>query len=225
MRSHPSPNFGERKGGAVPELIVLHYTAMADLQETLARICDPLTEVSAHYLISKTGLIYGLVDEAKRAWHAGQGQWAGRGDVNSRSIGIELENSGAEPFAALQMQALADLLINLEMRLQIPPHGVIGHSDMSPQRKSDPGKHFDWRALALQGVSVWPALNLSPVPVSLFAPAARAFGYSEGTDAQVLTAFRLRFCPHVTGLLSSQDAALAHDLARRFGVDANCKQA
>ena len=223
--SHPSPNFGDRLGGHRPELIVLHYTAMTDLGKTLARLCDPRVQVSAHYLITKGGAIYHLVDEAKRAWHAGQGQWGGRGDVNSRSIGIELENSGFEPFSAPQMQALTLLLTAVQNRHAIAPKGVIGHSDLAPDRKSDPGARFDWCALAMRGLSVWPSLYVKQVPVAKFRGAARAFGYSVGDEAQILSAFRLRFRPQASGPLAFEDAALAVDLAHRFAVDAPLKPA
>ncbi len=108
MTALPSPNFGERRGGAKPSLIVIHYTAMQSCAEARARLCAPEHEVSAHWLISETGQTEALVDEAHRAWHAGAGQWAGVTDVNSASIGIELANTGAQPFAEPQMAALGN---------------------------------------------------------------------------------------------------------------------
>ena len=152
----PSPNFGDRRGGVAPSLIVIHYTAMVSCAEARARLCDPAVEVSAHWLISESGQAEALVPEAARAWHAGAGGWAGLSDINSHSIGIELANTGTQPFAEPQMAALENLLADIMARWSIPAHRVIAHSDMAPDRKSDPGRRFDWRRLALQGLSIWP---------------------------------------------------------------------
>lgn len=219
MTGFPSPNCGERRGGARPDLIVIHYTAMASAAEARARLCDPAHEVSAHWLIAETGAAEALVDEALRAWHAGAGQWGAVTDVNSRSIGIELANSGSQPFAEPQMAALERLLAGIMARWGIPPERVIGHSDMAPQRKSDPGPRFDWRRLARQGLSVWPD-PAPPADPARFVPEARRFGYPEAPDHLMLRAFRLRFRPWARGPLDGVDAGLAADLARRFPVDA-----
>ena len=152
----PSPNFGERKDGVPVELIVLHYTAMENAEAALSRLCDPETEVSTHYLIGRDGALYRLVAEEKRAWHAGEGRWAGREDVNSRSIGIELDNDGDSDFDEPLMTTLEALLADLLERHDLPAKAVIGHSDLSPGRKNDPGPHFDWHRLAEEGLSVWP---------------------------------------------------------------------
>ncbi len=121
-----------------------------------ARLCDPAVEVSAHWLISETGEVEALVPETMRAWHAGAGEWAGMTDINSHSIGIELSNTGNQPFPEPQMATLETLLSAIMQRWAIPPHRVIAHSDMAPERKGDPGARFDWRRLALQGLSVCP---------------------------------------------------------------------
>ncbi|MGQ0566075.1 MAG: N-acetylmuramoyl-L-alanine amidase [Gemmobacter sp.] len=212
----PSPNFGERRGGAVPDIIVIHYTAMASCAEARARLCDPLVEVSAHWLLSETGTAEALVPEAMRAWHAGAGEWAGVTDVNSRSVGIELANRGDAPFPMAQMAALERLLAGIMDRWQVPPHRVIGHSDMAPLRKRDPGPRFDWRALARAGLSVWPAAGTGD-PAG-FAAAARAFGYPDVAPEGQLAAFRLRFRPWASGPVDAVDAGLAADLARRWPV-------
>jgi N-acetylmuramoyl-L-alanine amidase len=230
--THPSPNFGDRRGGARVSLVVLHYTVL-DTEAALARLCDPGAEVSAHYLIGRDGEVLSLVDERQRAWHAGQGAWAGAGDVNSRSIGVELVNSGQEPFSEPQMTALERLLTGLLTRHRLSPAAVIGHSDMAPDRKSDPGARFDWRRLAVQGLSVWPDLDLSgppppppsptggeggaPDPGGFLADLA-AFGYPKTAPDVLLNAFRLRFRPSARGPLDHTDAALAAAL-RRFAVD------
>lgn len=149
----PSPNFGPRRGGLVPHLVVLHYTAMDTAEAALERLCDPAHEVSAHYLIGADGRIWQMVKEDQRAWHAGAGEWAGQDDINSRSIGIELDNRGDHPFANLQMCALEVLLSEILARWAIPCAGVIGHSCMAPGRKCDPGPRFDWQRLARLGLA------------------------------------------------------------------------
>ncbi len=118
---HPSPNFKPRRDGLRPELIVIHYTAMNSAQAALERLCDPVAEVSAHYLIGADGTLWQMVGEQDRAWHAGAGEWAGRADVNSRSIGIELDNRGDHPFGAAQMDVLETLLARIMADWHISP--------------------------------------------------------------------------------------------------------
>ncbi|MCI2400513.1 N-acetylmuramoyl-L-alanine amidase [Aliiroseovarius subalbicans] len=217
---HPSPNCGPRRDGLVPELIVLHFTAMADTPAALERLCAPEHEVSAHYLISREGTVFQMVDEALRAWHAGAGSWAGRGDVNSRSVGVELDNCGGTPFSAAQMDALEDLMRGIMARWHIGPEAVIGHSDMAPTRKSDPGRRFDWRRLARHGLAIWPEDGAATPDVGLFLRAATRFGYNaEFGFAAVLDAFRQRFRPHAQGPLDAADMGMIQDLAARFPVD------
>jgi N-acetylmuramoyl-L-alanine amidase len=213
-----SPNFGDRRGGATPDLIVIHYTGMESCDAAMARLCDPGAEVSAHYLISETGAVHSLVPEALRAWHAGAGEWAGVTDVNSRSIGVELANRGDAPFAAAQMATLEQVLAGVMARWSIGAHRVIGHSDMAPSRKSDPGPRFDWRRLARAGLSVWPD-HAKPCQPRDFIAAACRFGYPPIDPDAVLRAFRLRFRPWAQGSCDGIDAAMAADLARRFAVD------
>jgi len=200
-------------------MVVIHYTAMASAAAACDTLCNPETQVSAHYLIAQDGTVLSLVPEDLRAWHAGAGRWGGITDVNSHSIGIELANDGTSPFAAPLMDALEDLLRAIMQRWDIRPERVIGHSDMAPQRKIDPGPRFDWRRLALQGLAVWPdAAQADPAD---FAPAMRAFGYTATDDPDLLLqSFRLRFRPWARGALDGTDAGLIADLARRFPVDA-----
>lgn len=221
IANHPSPNCGERRDGATPDLIVLHYTAMADCQGAQDWLCNPESEVSAHYLISARGEVTQMVEEKDRAWHAGAGAWGGCDDVNSRSIGIELANDGFSPFAAAQMDALEDLLAGIMDRWSIQPERVIGHSDMAFGRKVDPGMRFDWRRLALAGLGVWPVVGSKPEPdLAVFEQEAQAFGYAGNDDHDtVLSAFRLRFRPGATGPMDKTDMALITDLATRFPVD------
>ena len=217
ITDHPSPNFGDRRNGETPDLIVLHYTAMATAALALARLCDPAAEVSAHYLIAPDGVIFRLVAEDRRAWHAGEGGWGGSGDVNSRSVGIELANDGSTPFAARQMDALEGLLTKVMERWNIRAKGVIAHSDMAPSRKGDPGRRFDWRRLSLSGLSVWPDADAGPADD--FAQAAIRFGYPDATPSALLNAFRQRFRPWATGSEDATDRALIGDLAARFAID------
>lgn len=229
MIRRPSPNHGPRRDGRLPRLVVLHYTAMPDCDAAAARLCDPAAEVSAHYLVAGDGTVIGLVDEDRRAWHAGAGAWGGCTDVNSASIGIELDNDGRSPFTEPQMAALEDLLDAVMTRWAIPPQGVIGHADMAYGRKSDPGPLFDWPRLARAGLSVWPESGTdpggprdfgTPGTIAAFAGALGRFGYPVDHPASplLLHAFRMRFRPDAQGF-DARDLALARDLAARFPVD------
>ena len=157
----PSPNHGERPAGVAVDLVVLHYTGMETAGAALARLCDPAARVSAHYLIDEDGQVFRLVGEERRAWHAGVSCWAGEADVNDRSIGVELANPGHEfgysPFPEPQLGALEFLLGDILQRRRIHPKRVVGHSDVAPLRKRDPGELFPWRRLAAKGLAYWPA--------------------------------------------------------------------
>ena len=159
--SYPSPNFEERPKGISPNMIILHYTDMMSAQEALTRLCDPTAKVSAHFLISKTGDLYQLVDLTKRAWHAGLSSWKGIEDINSQSIGIELDNLGhtfgPEAFPEPQIKTLLVLLEELTKEYGIAPHRILGHSDVAPLRKVDPGTLFPWEHLADKGFGLWPS--------------------------------------------------------------------
>lgn len=202
-------------------MVVMHYTAMANADAALERLCNPVAEVSAHYLIAASGSVFQLVPEDLRAWHAGAGRWADVTDVNSRSIGIELDNTGAAPFAAAQMLALEELLSGIIGRHKIRPERVIAHSDMAPGRKSDPGPRFDWRRLAAQRLGVWPHQGGKPmVDTGGLRADLVTFGYDpELTDGQLLAAFRQHFRPWASGQVDAADIAAARDLAHRFPVD------
>lgn len=211
---HPSPNHGPRRGGARPRLVVLHATCMHSHAAALARLCDPQAEVSAHYLISETGQTLALVPEDRRAWHAGAGAWQGCADVNSASIGIELSNTGAQPFALPQITALEQLLAEIRARWTLPRCAVIAHSDMAPGRKADPGARLDWRGLALAGQSIWP----EPTPAGQTdAPALgdslTRIGYPDAPPEARLAAFRLRFRPAARGPETEADRRLAAQVA------------
>ncbi len=208
VRQHPSPNFGPRRDSLLPDLIVIHYTAMQNAEAALERLCDRRAEVSAHYLISRKGEIIQLVAEEQRAWHAGAGEWQGKGDVNSRSIGIELDNSGDHPFPEPQMEALEALLRGITARWDIAPEGVIGHSDLAPGRKIDPGPRFDWARLARQKLVAQPGHGQMPETCTqeAFREQAVVKGYTAPCDDETLLhAVRLRFRPWATGPLAPQD--------------------
>ena len=156
----PSPNYDPRRAGCPIDILVLHYTGMRTAEEALERLCDPAAKVSAHYTIDRGGCIYRHVDESLRARHAGVSWWAGERDVNSRSIGIELVNPGHEfgyvLFSDAQIVALIKLARGVLTRHPIPPHRVVGHSDVAPARKMDPGELFPWRELAENGIGIFP---------------------------------------------------------------------
>ncbi len=154
-----SPNFGARPINQI-DTIVIHYTEMQSAEDAIERLCDPDSLVSAHYVISKTGEIFQLVDDAKRAHHAGQSYWRGRSAVNDFSIGIELDNNGNEPFAEDLMHSLILLCHNLVSKYNIQQHNIVGHSDIAPLRKVDPGIFFDWKSLAQHGIGIMPDMAL-----------------------------------------------------------------
>ena len=182
LLDHPSPNHGPRPADGVIDMLILHYTGMRTAAEAVERLCSPEAQVSAHYLIDEDGTVLRLVAEERRAWHAGLSFWAGRRDVNSASIGIELVNPGHEfgyrPFAEPQMAALEQLGRDILARHPIPPRHVLAHSDVAPRRRSDPGELFDWRRLAQAGVGLWP--ETAAAPAATIAEAQRllaAIGY------------------------------------------------
>jgi N-acetylmuramoyl-L-alanine amidase len=180
---------------------------MDSAQSALARLCDSAAEVSAHYLLDLGGSVTQLVEEHARAWHAGAGQWAGLSDINSRSIGIELDNRGHHPFPEPQMRALEDLLRGVMARWNIPAAGVIGHSDLAPARKFDPGPHFDWRRLEVQGLAASAgAFEHAALDEAAFVTAAQAAGYTaEASFDALLHSTRLRRAPWRYGPLTHAD--------------------
>ncbi|WP_093996183.1 N-acetylmuramoyl-L-alanine amidase [Octadecabacter ascidiaceicola] len=216
-----SPNFGERRDGATPDIIVLHYTAMPDWCAARDWLCNPEAEVSAHYIISEQGNVVQMVAEDQRAWHAGAGSWGDITDVNSRSIGIELNNTGSAPFAAPLMDALERLLPEIMTRWAIPPERVIAHSDLAPGRKIDPGAKFDWARLVHAGLAVAasPPAAIAANEDALLRDLS-AVGYGAGVSTDVLlAAFRLRHRQGHEGPLDGWDCAIAADLAQRFPID------
>ncbi len=238
----PSPNHNERPGGRLPDMLVLHYTGMRSAAEALDRLCDPAAQVSAHYTVDEDGTVFAHVPEDRRAWHAGVAFWQGETDVNGCSIGIELVNPGHEfgyrPFPAAQMRSTTDLCRRLVERYRIRPLRVAGHSDVAPERKTDPGELFDWPMLAAAGVGHWPGAAAGEArgasdPIADDAAeratagaALRRIGYDwpEGAadtterdgarQRAILAAFQRRFRPaSITGTLDRETAALAAAVA------------
>jgi N-acetylmuramoyl-L-alanine amidase len=209
----PSANFDERR----PRLIVLHGTEMQSSDAALAVLKSRNAggRVSAHYLIADDGRILQLVADSQRAWHAGAGRWRGLNDINSVSIGIELDNDGIEPFSQSQVDALLRLLDDLCARYDIPRSAIIGHSDMAPARKKDPGVRFPWRQLAEAGYGVWYSDALSePPPEFDAALALAAFGYDTRGLPAAVRAFHLRFRAMDTEVLDELDRKILYDLVR-----------
>ncbi|MDW3206707.1 MAG: N-acetylmuramoyl-L-alanine amidase [Alphaproteobacteria bacterium] len=207
----PSPNFGPRRGVERPTMLVLHYTGMQSAEESLARLCDPTAEVSAHYLIEEDGTLHRLVDESQRAWHAGLAFWRGVRDVNSLSIGIELQNPGHEfgyrTFPEAQIDSLSALCLSILARHPIEPAGIVGHSDVAPDRKTDPGELFPWRDLAGRGIGVFPDLGM---PTDRSLPELLAeIGYDPDAN-ECIAAFQRRFRPdRIDGRADCECAAIA----------------
>jgi N-acetylmuramoyl-L-alanine amidase len=198
----PSPNFDAR---ALPvSMVVLHYTGMESAEAAIARLRDPAAKVSAHYLVDEDGTVLRLVDEDKRAWHAGKSHWRGITDVNSASIGIELANPGHEfgyrPFPDAQMGALIPLVADIKERHAITRGNVVGHSDVAPARKQDPGELFNWHALARLRLALpRPTRNLMDPgwPDAGFLMALERFGYDVTDRRAAVTAFQRRFRPEL----------------------------
>ena len=208
--ARPSPNFGERAADGLIDMLVLHYTGMPSAGAALARMCDPAAKVSAHYCIDEEGNAFQLVDEKQCAWHAGVSYWRGHADVNARSIGIELVNPGHEfgyrAFPEPQMDSLIDLCGEVLSRHAVAPRNVVGHSDIAPSRKTDPGELFDWRMLAGEGIGLWPEpAKADPADV----PAMLAdYGYNAAEEG-ALTAFQRRFRPsRIDGVADQETAGL-----------------
>ncbi len=162
----PSPNQDERRDGRPPDIILLHYTGMPDANEALQRLCSPAAKVSCHYLVFEDGRTVQLVPEALRAWHAGISSWEGLTDVNSRSIGIEIANPGHDgglpPYPQVQIDTVIALCLDLARRWSVRADRVIGHSDVAPDRKDDPGELFPWKRLADAGHGLWVEPRAAP---------------------------------------------------------------
>jgi len=199
-----SPNADERR----PSLVVIHYTSNDDAAHSLNTLTSPERRVSAHYLISRDGALYQLVPESRRAWHAGQAYWAGVTDVNSVSIGIELDNNGSEPYDEAQLVTLQALLQDLRVRYRIPAANFVGHSDVAPGRKIDPGAYFPWQRLAASGFGLWCSSVPEPTesaPTSL-PTMLTLLGYDPRLPDASREAFRSHYLADGQGGQSGDDA-------------------
>jgi len=224
-----SPNHDPRAEGPV-DILVFHYTGMRTAEDALARLCDPEAKVSAHYTMDRDGAVYAHVPEELRARHAGVSYWAGVRDVNSRSIGIEIVNPGHEfgyvPFAERQIEAVVALSQEILSRHPIPASRVVGHSDVAPNRKQDPGELFPWARLAGNGIGLWP---LDAPPPCEYAPLSgsdfegfvenlREYGYGVPPDVDwplrdTIAAFQRRFRPaRIDGIADAECAAVLNGL-------------
>jgi len=216
MRNVYSPNSGPRRGNTPVDMLVFHYTGMQTAQSAINRLCDPASNVSAHYCIDENGLIFSLVDEDKRAWHAGQSYWRGETDINSRSIGIEIVNPGHHfgycSFPEGQMNSVVNLSKDILSRFSIPAWNVVGHSDIAPDRKLDPGEFFDWKKLAAAGVGVWPtprATKQCNLKLML-----ATYGY-DSEACNTIAAFQRHFRPSaITGKADEESCRIAAGLLK-----------
>ena len=212
IRIEPSPNFDARR----PNLVVLHHTSKVSMERALATLTDPGRKVSAHYLIGRDGQIVRLVEEKERAWHAGASWWGGSTDVNSISIGIELDNDGFEPFADAQIDALLALLADIRRRHGLPGANVVGHADVAPGRKIDPSARFPWRRLAEHGFGLWCDDPLPPAPEGLdLTLLLAALGYSPADPEASRQAFLLHYAGGRKTLSEAEEKALAHCLFQK----------
>ncbi len=208
-----SPNFNERR----PSYVVLHHTSNDNVDRALRTLTDPAREVSAHYVVARDGRVYQLVDERHRAWHAGRSQWGGDPDLNSSSIGIELDNSGDEPFPLAQIEALLRLLADIQTRYRIAAANFLAHADVAPGRKVDPSAHFPWRLLAQHGFGIWCDPPFAPAPAG-FDPALglAALGYDTRNLEAAIHSFKLRFVQtEVSPVMTQADSARLHCLLGR----------
>ena len=210
----PSPNWDDRR---LPiSMLVLHYTGMVDADAAISRLTDPEAKVSAHYLVDEQGEVVRMVAEDKRAWHAGVARWHGIADVNSASIGIEIVNPGHEfgyrPFPEAQIEALIPLIAEIVERHDIAPGHVVGHSDVAPARKEDPGELFPWERLARVGLAVpRPGRDLTDPAWSDggFLLALERFGYDVSDRAAAVRAFQRRFRPErIDGVVDGECRAI-----------------
>lgn len=207
----PSPNCDDREGHAI-DMLVLHYTGMKNVDDARDKLCNANNErkVSAHYLVDEDGAVYRLVPEGKRAWHAGVSYWRGQTNINQRSIGIEIVNPGHEfgyrPFPKAQMVAVAELCKEIIARHNIPARNVVGHSDIAPERKDDPGELFDWKWLAEQGIGLFPSLRGGEADVAIqFSDSGllrsarndelQEYGYDTTNLPKTITAFQRHWRP------------------------------
>ena len=220
MEDAPSPNWDERPAGTSVDTLVLHYTGMQSGKAAIARLRDLAARVSSHYVVEEDGTVWRLVDEGRKAFHAGVSHWRGQTGLNDRSVGIEIVNPGHEwgyrPFPPAQIDAVQALCQDILSRHLVPARNVVAHSDVAPDRKEDPGELFPWRELASRGVGVWPKAPGDPGdsrdPVALLA----AIGYRTDLPIDVLLrAFQRHWAPAaITGIADARTLDALRAVAR-----------
>ncbi len=222
----PSPNFDTRQNDVRPSLIILHQTENEDLDHCIACYTGEkvLTHgrISAHYLIGLDGTLWQFVDDVHRAWHAGRAWWQGMDDLNTHSIGIEMLGAKMAPFPASQLNTLRDLVTHLQRRWAIPAHAVLGHNDIAPDRKWDPGPLFPWRDMAIDGIGLWPdATDLACAPDQVV-PLLRDIGYTAPVDdVALITGFQIHYVPEIwTDGVGQAGVACPLTCARLFALRA-----
>jgi N-acetylmuramoyl-L-alanine amidase len=207
-------NFNLRK----PNYVIIHHTAQNSTEQTLKTFTLPRTQVSAHYVIGKDGKVYHMLNDYLRAWQAGNAKWGGNTDINSNSIGIELDNNGFVPFPEAQINSLLLLLANLKKTYNIPTANFIGHGDIAPTRKNDPNKYFPWKTLAEHGFGNWYDMILDTVPPNFNAlQAMRVIGYDTRDSTAALAAFKRHFTPQdSTRMVTDSSRMILNNLVRKY---------
>ena len=207
-------NFGMRK----PNFVIIHHTAQTACDTTLKTFTLPRTQVSAHYVICKDGTINHMLNDYLRAWHAGNSKWGNVTDVNSVSIGIELDNNGFETFSDAQIKSLLDVLKKLKKDNNIPTANFIGHADIAPKRKVDPNKYFPWQQLAANGFGYWYDTATVKLPDNFDAiQALRIIGYDTKDSVAAIRAFKLHFVQNdAVAVLTDADKKIIYDLFRKY---------
>lgn len=206
-------NFGIRK----PNFVIIHHTAQNSCEETLKTFTTARTAVSAHYVICKDGTVHHMLNDYLRAQHAGVSRWGNLIDINSSSIGIELDNNGFEPFDSLQLNSLLSLLARLKKDYTIPTANFIGHGDIAPTRKNDPNYRFPWKKLADKGFGLWFDENREEVPAG-FNPiqALRIVGYDVKDTTAAIRSFKRHFLQDTTRRINDADRSVLYNLQKKY---------
>ena len=207
-------NFGLRK----PNFVIIHHTAQNSCDQTYYTFTLPRTQVSAHYVICKDGTVQHMLNDYYRAWHAGNAQWGNLTDVNSSSIGIELDNNGFEPFTEAQINNLLLVLKTLKKNYNIPTANFIGHADIAPGRKVDPNRFFPWQQLAQNGFGNWYDTTGIQLPIVCDPiQSLRVIGYDTRDSTAAIKAFKLHFVPQdTTALLNESDKKIIYNLSGKY---------
>ncbi len=207
-------NFGMRK----PNFVIIHHTAQNSCEQTLTTFTLTRTQVSAHYVICKDGIVHHMLNDYLRAWHAGSGKWGNLTDVNSSSIGIELDNNGFEPFTEAQVNSLLQVLKTLKKNYSIPTANFIGHADIAPTRKVDPNRFFPWQQLAQNGFGYWYDTAAAKLPENFNAmQSLRIIGYDTRDSIAAIKAFKLHFVQQDSmAVINDTDKKIIYELSRKY---------